>query len=248
MATAALYYTDRGRDYWVSKGIPSEKLFVAYNALDTDQQIRIRENLSRDEQATYLESQGLSGRIIVTFLGRLIPEKKPWVFVDAIEKASILEPGIVGLIIGDGPERQRLEKQVQQRGIADKVRFVGPLYDEKTIALYLMSSTAVLLPAFAGLAIQHAGVYGAPLILGDLLDSHGPEQEIVEDGRTGIWCPDEDADAFASAIIRLAHDHALRQTLSENLMRVIDSKYSIARMAQGFVDSVAYCLRNRVQA
>ena len=48
LATAAVYYTDGGRDYWLKRGIPAKKLFVAYNALDTDKQIRIREEMQPD--------------------------------------------------------------------------------------------------------------------------------------------------------------------------------------------------------
>jgi glycosyltransferase involved in cell wall biosynthesis len=109
-----------------------------------------------------------------------------------------------------------------------------------------MSSAAMVLPAFAGLAIQHAAVYGVPVILGDLPHSHGPEQEIVEEGRTGLWCPDEDVDAFAAAILRLAGDPPYRDSLAANIRRVIDEKYNVARMSQGFIDAVHYCMATGV--
>jgi glycosyltransferase involved in cell wall biosynthesis len=241
LATAAVYYSDGGRDYWLKRKIPEEKLFVAYNALDTDKQIRIREEMKPEALEAHLAVQNLTGKRIVTFLGRLIREKKPRLFIDVVAEAASRDSRIVGVLIGDGPERGRLEQYVRERCLTDRIRFVGAIYDEPTMAKYLMSSVAVVLPAFAGLAIQHAGVYGVPMILGDVPYSHGPEQEIVEEGKTGLWCPDEDVDAFASAILRLVRDPVYRDSLSINIRRVIDEKYTVARMAQGFVDAVQYC-------
>jgi glycosyltransferase involved in cell wall biosynthesis len=243
LAGAALYYTDGGREYWARLGIPRQKLFVAYNAMDTEKQIRTRSGMTTADLAAHAESHGLSGKRIVTFLGRLIAEKKTRVFIDAVAKASDQDPSIVGVIIGDGPERESLGQYVREEGLDDRIRFTGEVYEEPTIAKYLMSSTVMLLPASAGLAIQHAAVYGVPVILGDVAYSHGPEQEIVQEGKTGLWCPDGDVNAFASAILRLIRDPALRESLSTNIKREIDDKYNTAGMAQGFIEAVRYCVR-----
>jgi glycosyltransferase involved in cell wall biosynthesis len=242
LAAAAIYYTEGGKNYWKNRGIPPEKLFVAYNALDTDNQLLMRESLTQDDLDKFLIAEKLSGKTLVTFLGRLVSEKKPIIFLEAIQKASIISPNIFGIIIGDGPERHFLEDKSEKMGISERVRFVGAEYDEKILARYLMSSIAVVLPAFAGLAIQHAAVYGTPLILGDLPNSHGPEIEIIEHEKTGLMCTDEDADAFALAILRLSTDHAFRDLLSKNLMCEIDAKYNVGKMAQGFIDAVRYSL------
>jgi glycosyltransferase involved in cell wall biosynthesis len=242
LSTAALYYTESGRDYWAQRGIPQEKLFIAYNALDTDKQIQVQQQTTSDDLAAHLRTEGLTGKKIVAFLGRLIAEKKPRVFIDAVAKAAARDPDIVGVFIGDGPEQQALEQYVGDNALSQCIRFAGAIYDEPTMAKYLMSSVAMVLPAFAGLAIQHAAVYGVPVILGNVAHSHGPEQEIVEEGKTGLWCPDEDVDAFAAAILRLVREPAYRDSLSANIKRKIDEKYNVARMAQGLIDAVHYCV------
>jgi glycosyltransferase involved in cell wall biosynthesis len=245
LAGAALFYTDSGRDYWIQRGIPREKLFVAYNALDTDQQIQIRNGATAESLDAFLSKEGLEGRRLVAFLGRLIDKKRPRTFIDSVAKVAEREPAVVGVLIGDGPERAPLEQYVRDRGLEKHVRFTGALYDEPTIANYLMSSAGMLLPAFAGLAIQHAAVYGAPIILGDVAHSHGPEQEIVVEGQTGLWRPEDDINAFAGAVLRLMRDAPFRESLSTNLKRVIDEKYNVAAMAQGFIDALHYCLASK---
>jgi glycosyltransferase involved in cell wall biosynthesis len=242
LATAAVYYTESGRDYWAARGIDTRKLFVAYNALDTVRQVAVRDQMDPAALESFLRDQGLAGRKLFTFLGRLIEEKRPRFFIDAIATAVAVDTSVVGLLIGDGPERAALEELVRARGLAEHIRFVGAIHEETTIAAYLIPSTAVVLPAFAGLAIQHAGIYGVPLVLGDVAHSHGPEREIVVDQVTGIWCGESDLGAFARAMLRLTSEPGLRETLSANIRHVVESKYSVGAMAQGILDATRYCL------
>lgn len=245
LAKAAVFYSEGGKDYWIRQGIPANKLFVAYNALDTDRQIRIRDSLTPDVMREFLAEHELGDRTVVTYLGRLIAVKKPSIFVDAVARAVEQDPRLVGILIGDGPQRAELEQRAIEKGVANAIRFVGELYDEALIARYLTASTAVVLPAAAGLAIQHAGVYGSPLILGDVPDHHLPEQEIVVEEQTGLWCPDGDVEAFAAAMLRLGRDRSFRDRLSANVRREIDEKYNVARMAQGFLEAMRYCVGRR---
>jgi glycosyltransferase involved in cell wall biosynthesis len=242
LAKAAVFYSEGGRAYWVKRGIAAKKLFVAYNALDTDRQLALRESLTPSVMAAFRAAHDLEGKKVVTYLGRLIAVKKPAVFIDAVARAAASEPALVGVVIGDGPQRADLERRAAERGVRHAVRFVGELYDERLMAQYLTASVAVVLPAAAGLAIQHAAVYGAPLVLGDQPGHHLPEQEIVVEGETGIWCPDDDVQAFADAILRLCRDPRFRDALSVNVRREIDEKYNVARMAQGFLDALRYCV------
>lgn len=242
LAHAAVYYSEGGRRYWIERGIPAEKLFVAYNALDTEQQTKVREALAPAQLESFLQSQGLAGKKLVTCLGRLVAVKQPDVMIRAVAAALPKEPELVGIFVGDGPLRRELELLAADLGVAERIRFIGESYDEALLARYLVSSRGVLLPAAAGLAIQHAAVYGAPLILGDRPGHHLPEQEIVQEGRTGLWCPEGDIDAFAAAIVRLCRDDPFRDLLSENLRREVHDRYNTERMAQGFTDAINYCL------
>lgn len=243
LAKSAVYYSEGGKQYWVDRGISSRKLFVAYNALDTTIQLDARNTITEVELQEFLRIQGLTDKRVVVYLGRLIQIKKPTIFIDAVAKAYSQDHRVCGILIGDGPQRGELEQQARAHGILGKaIIFLGEAYDEFVLARYLMISSAVVLPAAAGLAIQHAAVYGSPLILGDILNEHLPEQEIVEEGKTGLWCPDGDVGAFAAAILRLSTDSDFRDYLSANVKREIDEKYNVARMAQGFIDAVQYCL------
>jgi glycosyltransferase involved in cell wall biosynthesis len=228
LSSAGLYYSEGGRQYWIDRNIPSQKLFVAYNALDTIKQIQVREATTQANIAEFLRSKGIDGKMLVVYLGRLISIKKPSIFIDAVARAHAQDSRVVGILVGDGPQRQQLERQAYDYGLlGNTILFTGESYDENILARYIIASTVVMLPADAGLAIQHAAVYGAPIILGDVPNHHAPEQEIIEEGITGLWCSDENIDAFASAILRLVSDPAYRHSLSVNISKEIDEKYNV---------------------
>ena len=245
LATSAVYYSEGGRQYWIDRGIQREKLFVAYNALDSTLQIRVRDTTTPEHLNEFLACEQLENKKTIVCLGRLIALKRPDILVAAVAKLAANDPDVLGIFLGDGPERAALEHQAKELGALAQIRFVGETYDEKFISKYLMTCKAVLLPAAAGLAIQHAAVYGAPLVLGDQPGHHLPEQEIVKHEETGLWCPDSDVEAFAKALSRFIYDDGFRNKVSINLKQEIDEKYNTRKMAQGFVDAVQYCLASK---
>lgn len=244
LAKAAVYYTEGGKNYWVNKGINSEKLFVAYNSLNTDLQSEIRDNLSPTDIEEFKKNNNLSERILVTFIGRLIPEKKPKVFLQIVQELKNTYPNILGILIGDGPEREKLEESSKSLGISDNLLLLGAVYDENITGKYLLSSLAVIIPAYGGLAIQHAAVYGTPVVIGDLPDSHGPEAEMIKNNFTGIYCSDEDILSFSNAIKKIEMDRYFKNFLSTNLKAAIQEKYNSRRMAEGFLNAIKYSLEN----
>ena len=115
------------------------------------------------------------------------------------------------------------------------------MHDEEELAKYFLCSSVAVMPAAAGLTIQHAFGYGLPIIIGDDMTSHGPEVELVVDGVTGIFCRDGDYLDFAKAIYRLLTDDNLHKQMSINAYEIIKSKYNIKNMADGFSRAIRYC-------
>ncbi|MGH9762044.1 MAG: glycosyltransferase family 4 protein [Blastocatellia bacterium] len=115
------------------------------------------------------------------FVGRLSPEKGLNVLIDAWAR---LPKGYSLHIAGDGPERNRLERQVRERNVAG-VKFLGRLGHDDTIAA-LKAAKCLVLPSLCyegfPMCIAEAFACGVPVICSRL----GGMQEIVEDGRTGL--------------------------------------------------------------
>jgi glycosyltransferase involved in cell wall biosynthesis len=166
-------------------------------------------------------------------VGRLVPKKGLCYLVQAVGLLRRRGREVTLLVVGDGPERQRLERLAVEEGVADRVRFLGELPHEAVIPLYargdilalpcVIDSSGdrdgipnVLLEALAsGMAVVSTPVSGIP--------------EVVEEGRTGLLVPPADPAALADAIEALAADPALRRQLGEAGRDRVVQRFDIRR-------------------
>jgi glycosyltransferase involved in cell wall biosynthesis len=150
----------------------------------------------------------------VVYVGRLIDEKR----VDRlIEAVALLAPRFGGIrcaVVGDGPERERLEKLAAARRIQDKVTFLGRVADGRVAGL-LRASTILALPSDRegfGIAViegQAAGL--VPVVVRSPLSA---APDLVRDGVDGVLCGPE-VESLAAAIGGLLADDARRQKLAD---------------------------------
>jgi glycosyltransferase involved in cell wall biosynthesis len=244
LARAGIFYSEGVRDMWVKRGMPKQKLFVAYNALDTDMSERIRANITEQDLSNFRREHLLENKKVIIFCGRLLKKwKKPHIMILALKQIIEKIPNAKAIVIGDGPTRQEIEELIKQLGMGKYVDVLGGVYDEEILAKYFLSSKAMIIPAAAGLSIQHAFGYGLPVVVGDnKLFSHGPEIELVTDGVTGLFCRDEDVDDFAQKIQLILSDEKLYDRLSKAAYQVIKEKYNVDNMAKGIIDAARYSM------
>ena len=243
LADAILFYTEGTRDAWIKMGIKPGKLFVAYNALDTDKIERVKSELNQETLQRFKIEQNLLNRKMLIYVGRLISAKKPLLMLEALNILKHNHPQTLLLIIGDGPLRSQMEDKVRELNLIDYVKFIGPLHDENLLAKYFLSSHIGVMPSFAGLFIQHAFGYGLPVITDDNISIHGPEIELLQDGVNGILYRKNDPRDFASAISRLLENDALRRSMGEMGYKLIKEKYNLENMRDGIFAAIDYCLK-----
>jgi glycosyltransferase involved in cell wall biosynthesis len=154
----------------------------------------------------------LSGPPVVAYAGRFSREKGVGVLVEAFARVRDAVPDATLLLLGDGPERQRLVARAAELGIGDSVRWAGHLGRE-AMERELESAWAVATPSILeepfGLAAAEAMMRGTAVVA----SSHGGLAEIVRDGETGVLVPPSDADALAGALAALLSDRARCESL-----------------------------------
>lgn len=239
-ARAVIVYTDGIRQYWIDQGLPPEKLFVAYNAMDTVTSERLRQTVTEQDLERFQRDKGLLGKKLVVFSGRLQERKKPQQVIMALSQALPKVPDAHAVIIGDGPMKPAMEKLIDELGLRQSVTLAGAVYDEEILARYFLSAKVAMIPSAGGLGIQHAFGYSLPLLLGDNKWTHGPEAELMTDGRTGFYCREDDVQDFAGKLQCLLTDEPLRQTMAAAAYEVIRTKYNSRNMAKGLAEGILY--------
>jgi glycosyltransferase involved in cell wall biosynthesis len=134
----------------------------------------------------------------VLSVGRLDRAKRTELLVEAVAR----EPGLRAVIVGEGPERQRLEGLARERNLDGRVTFAGRLDNDALSMLYAQCLAVFYAPVDEdlGLVPREAFLFEKPVVT--TTDAGGP-LEVVIDSRTGVVC-EPSAEAVARACSWLA--------------------------------------------
>jgi len=245
LADALVFYTESARDEWKQAGISPNKMFVAYNALDTEESALIRSEISESDVTEFVKVHGLENKKIIVYTGRLLVRKRPDLIVDAMVRIITRVPEAHVIIIGDGVMREEIQNRIADAKLNEHISLVGALFDEKKIAYYLMASKIAVMPAAAGLFVQHVFDYGLPIVVGDDMSTHPPEIELVADGKTGLFFEDGNAAHLAERLLELLEDEEKRLQMSSNAKKVIQTKFNVNTMAEGLSQAIRYSCGKR---
>lgn len=174
----------------------------------------------------------------VSIVGRLVPHKRVEHAVDAAGALRAEFPELMLHIVGDGWWRENLVEYVEERGLADLVRFEGHVDESRKHELDA-ASWVLALPSLKegwGLVVGEAGIHGTPTVA---YREAGGTRESVDDGVSGLLVDDQEE--FTAALGRLLRDRPLRERLGEGARRM-SRRFSWDRTQEGFAAVVTRAL------
>jgi glycosyltransferase involved in cell wall biosynthesis len=167
-----------------------------------------------------------SGGPLVVQVAQLVGHKDPMNYVRAIARARSRVPSLQALLVGDGPLRAEVEREVRTLGLEGTLHVAG--YRTDADALLAAADVACLSSREEGMGsvLLDALAFERPVAA----TRAGGIPEIVENGVTGLLAERENPDALGEAIASLATDRELAARLAANgKIRVND--FSVERMA-----------------
>jgi L-malate glycosyltransferase len=193
-------YTQISVDVVASTGFPVARITNLNNSIDTSGLSHDRDSIAADEIAVLKRDLGLAGKPVGVFIGSLFAEKRLDFLRAACQRVRQRLPEFQCLIIGDGPEREKIREWAAGH---DWVHWVGARRGPEK-ALYLGCAQVMLNPGMVGLGILDSFVLGIPMITTDC-GIHSPEIAYLRSGENGLMTPDN-LDAFAQAVASLLGD------------------------------------------
>ncbi len=174
------------------------------------------------------ERSGPSKKLVVGCVSRLDPIKAHDLLIEAF--ALALDGGARDLelrFLGDGPTRPDLERLVAERGLTDRVRFLGMRLDIpeqlREMDLFVLSSRREGRP----ISIMEAMASGLPVIATRV----GSVAGLIGEGRAGILIEPGDVGGLARAIVKLVDDPVARAAFAAEARRLAVVELSVDRMA-----------------
>jgi glycosyltransferase involved in cell wall biosynthesis len=186
-----------------------------------------------------------AGPPCVVTCGRLEPYKGHHVLLRAV--AALARPTRC-IVVGEGPQRRRLEQLARELGIAERVEFTGPVPQRRLAEIYARADVFVL----ASVILERSGKRDViPNVLAEAMAMRMPVVatnisgigELISDGVSGRLVPPNDAPALAAVIDELLDDEAQRRRLAqagvERVKAEFDREVNIEALAALFRGAAA---------
>lgn len=182
--------------YLLYHGAKLKTLTHLPNAPDVER-IRAEADALRTNRGALRRRLYFSERPTLLFVGRLIPKKGVHILIDALAGLRPkAQPDLV--IVGDGPERNRLRAMAKQLGVEASVRFTG-FVAPSDLSQWYVAADAFALPSAEtwGVVVAEALAAGTPVIVSDEVGCH---PDVVVGPPTGRVLPRDDVSAWRQAM------------------------------------------------
>lgn len=213
---------------WLAEDIriPASRIELICNGIDT----------ARFAPGDSPEIPGLPPRDgqthVIGTIGRLDPVKGYDGLLTALARLLDLKGDLPVhlIIVGEGPERDRLAARVQELGLEDRVTLTGQRDDVEALLKYFDVYVCSSIAEGIALTVLEAMATGLPVIA----TAVGGNPELVIDGETGRLVEAAQPDALADALARLLADPGCAQAMGQAARLRVEEGFSVTTMVAGY--------------
>ncbi|MDI9350281.1 MAG: glycosyltransferase family 4 protein [Candidatus Symbiobacter sp.] len=178
------------QNYWQALGVPKAKITLLPYAVDNDFFRRQIDGLRPDDIQSLRQKYDIAAPdIVVLFVGKLIPRKRPQDLIASLARyqknAGASAPSLHVVLAGEGEMRAELTESARQLGIAAHVHITG-FQSQAELAVWYATADILALPSERetwGLVVNEAMIGGLALLLSDRV---GAAMDLLRPGVNGF--------------------------------------------------------------
>jgi glycosyltransferase involved in cell wall biosynthesis len=239
-ADAVLTVSAPLREYVIALGVDADRVHVHPNGVDAA--LFHPAPIEGDAPACRSANEGP----VLGFLGGLRPWHGVEVLPDVLARLLPHHPGLRLVIVGEGPLRADLERDVRERGLSGSVVFTGSVPHERA-ADVLREFNIALAPYpriehdfyFSPLKVFEYMACGLPVVAARV----GQIAEVIQHGETGLLYSAGDVEALTAACDRLLAEPSLRRRLGQAAAREVLGRYTWDQNATRVTELAAQLIR-----
>lgn len=159
------------------------------------------------------------------YTGRLAAVKGLPIMFESLAILKSSHPDIVLTVVGDGPDRAKLEQMTARLGLDENVKFVG-YQSQAEVRKHMQQTDVFVLPSFAEgvpVVLMEAMAAGVPVVATQIAGV----SELVEEGVSGYLVPPGDAVVLAERIETLLTDNQLRARFGATGRAKVEKDFNI---------------------
>lgn len=216
-----------------------QRHFTIYNGVTT--------NIGCDQHSTNLSAElkanlGLSGKQVIGVVARLRAEKGHALLLNALPMVLKVFPNAVLLVVGDGPDREKLMEQGRDLGLMPHIVWAGERSPEEVLMLYGVMNVVAVPSQFEGFGLSAVEAMAAERpVVGTRV---GGLVEVIEDSVTGYLVSPTDCEAFAVALISVLNDPVAAKAMGALGRNRAAEHYSSERFGESVVSAYRYFLND----
>jgi L-malate glycosyltransferase len=174
------------------------KHFTIYNAVDVSGIEAITNGIDKQSLKKTL---GIIGNPVIGVVGRLRWEKGQDILLDAMREVIKAIPDAVLLIVGDGPDRQKLQTNAKKLGIEGHIIWMGQVRYDEVVKYYTIMDVVTVPSRFEGFGLSAAEAMAAGVpVIASAVDGL---MEVIENGVNGYFVPVDNSKRLAITLINV---------------------------------------------
>jgi glycosyltransferase involved in cell wall biosynthesis len=225
LVSGYLAYTELGKQALLALPTSPSRVVVLRNTIDTEREAKFRAAVAAEPIDFAFRELGVRpDSVKLLYFGRLLRNKCIDLLVTYGARCAQVGRHVDIIIFGQGAEEGRLQALARKLS-----NVVFHRHDDLQLARALRVSSAIVIPGFVGLALNHGFAHGVPTLT-RTGQPHSPEIEYLEDGVNGLMLP-EAPEAFFGALDSFVDDPDLQRRLAEGAERTareLDMDYMVA--------------------
>jgi len=227
-SAALLTVSTRFKDMLVERGYDASKIHVIANAADPE---RFSPELAPSTDIVAPPD----GAVVIGYVGGFLIWHSLERFIDLVKQTGPTGVTLMAMLIGDGPERPRLEQRAAAQGVSDRIVFTGAVSHDRLPAVIQRLDIAVM---------TNATEYASPVKMFEYLAMGKaivaprvpPITEILTDGETGVFFDPDSPKSLGPAVMRVVADPELRARLGRNARQLALRRHTWMRNAERILD------------
>lgn len=184
----------------IKEGVKKNNIFINYDGIDLKEINSVKQKKKKYD---------------IVFVGRLIHQKQVDLLIKSLALIKKENKKIRACIVGDGPDKEKLENLTKSLDLDENIKFTGFLKNKKQVYEKMKSSKIFVLPSLLegfGIVVIEAMACSLPVIVTNT--KYNASKELIDDNKNGFIVKNNPK-ALALAIKKLLKDKKLREETSK---------------------------------